>query len=71
MVELLRWTSCLGRYFLMKKMNAVEMRSLRMICVVSLADQSLHDEIHRITGTSEDTTVRMKNRMAKKNMKEK
>ena len=42
-----------------RKMNAVEMRSLRRICGVSLA-RIRNEEIHRITGTSEDVTVRMK-----------
>ena len=41
-------------------MNAVEMRSLRRICAVSLADRIRNEEIHRMAGTSEDVTVRMK-----------
>ena len=41
-------------------MNAVEMRSLRRICGVSLADGIRNEEIHRIAGTSEDVTVRIK-----------
>ena len=35
-------------------MNAVEMRSLRRICGVSLADRFRNKEIHRVAGTSED-----------------
>ena len=42
-------------------MNAVEMRSLCRICGVSLADRIRNEEIHRMAGTSEDVTVRMKN----------
>ena len=42
-----------------RKINAVEMRSLRKICRVSLADR-IRNEIHRMTGTSEDVTVRIK-----------
>ena len=41
-------------------MNAVEMRSLRTICGVSLADRIRNEEIHRMAGTNEDVTVRMK-----------
>ena len=36
------------------------MRSLRRICGVSLADRIRNEEIHRMTGTSENVTVRMK-----------
>ena len=43
-----------------RKMNAVEMRSLRRICGVSVADRIHNEEIHRRAGTSEDVTVRMK-----------
>ena len=43
-----------------RKMNAVEMRSLRRICEVSLADRIRNEKIHRIAGTSEDVTVKMK-----------
>ena len=43
-----------------RKMNAVEMRSLRRMCGVSLADRICNQEIHRMAGTSEDVTVRMK-----------
>ena len=43
-----------------RKRNAVEMRSLRRICGVSLADRIRNEEVHRIAGTSEDVTVRMK-----------
>ena len=41
-------------------MNAVEMRSLRRICGVSLADWIRNEAIHRMAGISEDVTVRMK-----------
>ena len=41
-------------------MNAVVMRSLRSICGVSLADRIRNEEVHRMAGTSEDITVRMK-----------
>ena len=41
-------------------MNAVEMRSLRRICGVSLADRIRNEEVHRMAGTNEDVTVRMK-----------
>ena len=40
--------------------NAVEIRSLRKICGVSLADRTNNEEIHRMAGTSEDVTVRIK-----------
>ena len=43
-----------------RKMNGVEMRSLRGICGVSLANQIHNKEIHRMAGSSEDVTVRMK-----------
>ena len=43
-----------------RKMNAMEMRSLRRLCGVSLAMRSRYKEIHRMAGTSEDITVRMK-----------
>ena len=43
-----------------RKMNAVEMRSVRRICGVSLADRIHNEEVHRMAGTSEDVTVRMK-----------
>ena len=36
------------------------MRSLRRICGVSLADRIRNEEVHRMAGTSEDVTVRMK-----------
>ena len=42
-----------------RKMNAVEMRSLRRICGVSLADRIRNEEVHRMAGTNEDVTVRM------------
>ena len=41
-------------------MNAVEMRSLRRIFGVSLADRIRNGDVHRMAGTSEDVTVRMK-----------
>ena len=41
-----------------RKMNAVELRYLRKICGVSLADRILNEEIHRMYGTSEDVTCR-------------
>ena len=41
-------------------MNAVEMRSLRRICGVSLADRIRNEEVRRMAGTSEDVMVRMK-----------
>ena len=44
-------------------MNAVEMRSLHRIYGISLADRTRSEnnvEIHRMAGTSEDVTVRMK-----------
>ena len=37
-----------------RKMNAVEMRSLRRIYGVNLADRIRNEERHRMTGTSED-----------------
>ena len=37
------------------------MRSLCRICGVSLADRIRNEEIRRMTGTSKDVTVRMKN----------
>ena len=40
-------------------MNTVEMRSLRGICGVSLADRIHNQDIHRMAGTSEDVTVKM------------
>ena len=43
-----------------RKMNAVEMQSLRRICGVSFADRIRNEEVHRIAGTNEDVTVRMK-----------
>ena len=43
-----------------RKMNAVEMRSLRRICGVSLADRIRNEEIHKMANTSEDVTVGMK-----------
>ena len=45
-----------------RKINAVEMRSLRRICRVSFADRirSECEWVHRMAGTSEDVTVRMK-----------
>ena len=43
-----------------RKMNAVEMRSLRRICGVSLADRIRNEEIHKMTGTSGNFTVRTK-----------
>ena len=46
-----------------RKMNAVEMRSLRRICGVSLADRIRNEEVHRMAGTSEDVTVRMKKKV--------
>ena len=42
-------------------MNAVEMQSLRRMCGVNLTDRIRNEEIHRMAGTSEDVTVRMKN----------
>ena len=42
-----------------RKMNVVDMRSLRRICGVSLSDRIRNEEIHRITGTSDDVTVRI------------
>ena len=39
-------------------MNAVEMRSLRRKCGVSLADRIRNEEVHRKAGTTEDVTVR-------------
>ena len=44
-------------------MNAVEMQSLRSIYGVSLADRIRNEEIHRMAGTSDDVTVRMKKNM--------
>ena len=41
-------------------MNAVEMPYLRRICGVSLAGRIRNEEVHRMAGTSEDVTVRMK-----------
>ena len=41
-------------------MNAVEMRSLRRICGVSLADRIRNEEVHKMIGASEDVMVRMK-----------
>ena len=41
-----------------RKMNVVEMQSLRRICGVNLADRIHNEEIHRLAGTSEDLTVR-------------
>ena len=41
-------------------MNAVEMRALRRIYGVSLADRIRNEEVHRMAGTSEDVPVRMK-----------
>ena len=41
-------------------MNAVEMRSLRRICAVSLDDRFRNEEVQRMAGTSEDVTMRMK-----------
>ena len=41
-------------------MNAVEMRSLRRICEVSLAYRIRNEDIHRMAGTSEHVTVSMK-----------
>ena len=46
-----------------RSMNAVEMQSLHRICGVSLAVQIRNEEVHRIAGTSEDVTVRMKKNM--------
>ena len=46
-----------------RKMNAVEVRSLRRICGVSLADGIRNEEIRRMAGTSENVTVRMKKNM--------
>ena len=44
-----------------RKMKAVEMRSsLHRICGVSLPDRIHNEEVHRMAGTSEDVTVRMK-----------
>ena len=45
-----------------KKMNAMEMRSSRRICRVSLADRVRNEdvEIYRMASTSEDVTVKMK-----------
>ena len=44
-----------------RKMNTVEIRSLRSICGVSLADRIRNDEVHRMAGTtSENVTMRMK-----------
>ena len=43
-----------------RKINAAEMRSLRRIRGVSLADRIRIKEIHRITGTSEHVVVKMK-----------
>ena len=40
--------------------SAMEQRSLREICGVSLPDRIGNEEIHGMTGTSEDVTVRMK-----------
>ena len=41
-------------------MNAVEMRSLRRICGVSLADRIRNEEIPKMAGISEGVTMRMK-----------
>ena len=41
-------------------MNAVEMRSLRRICGVRLADRIRNEEIYRMVDTSEDVTVKLK-----------
>ena len=38
----------------------MEMRSLRWICGVRLADRIGNEEVHRMAGTSEDIKVRMK-----------
>ena len=43
-----------------RKMNAVEMRFVRSICGVSLADRIDNEEVHRIAGTSDDITLRLK-----------
>ena len=43
-----------------RKMNTVEMRSLRGICGVSLVDRIHNEEIHRMAVTSEDVTLRIK-----------
>ena len=46
-----------------RKMNAVEIRSLRRICGVSLAHRIRNEEVHRMADTSEDVTVRKKKKM--------
>ena len=48
-------------------MNAVDIRSLRRICGVSLVDLIRNEEIHRMVGTSEDVTVRMKKKVLNSN----
>ena len=42
-----------------RKMNVVEMRSLRRICGVSLADRIYNENIHRMAGNRHDVTVRI------------
>ena len=46
------------------KINGVEMQSLRKIYRVSLADRIRNEEIHRMAGTSEDVTMRMKKKLS-------
>ena len=41
--------------------DAVEMLSLYRICLITLADRIHCEEIHRLTGTSKDVTMRMQN----------
>ena len=40
-----------------RKINAVEMRSLRSICGVSFADGIAMKRLHRMAGTSEDAII--------------
>ena len=43
-----------------RKMNAVKMQYLRSVSGVSLADRIRHAESHKMAGSSEDVTVRIK-----------
>ena len=40
-------------------MNAVEMRSLRKLCGVTLADQIRNEEIRRMAGLKESVIIKM------------
>ena len=40
-----------------RKMNAVEMRSLRRICGFRLADRIRNEKVHRMAGTNQDVLI--------------